>query len=157
VIRGTVNAQPALDYLEEIKLRTIDAIEVGMEDAMASLASSEAAAAPLQTGRLRSWILRSPRVKRTQRFISGTVNANVGPAGPHNQMFYIGNYLEFGTSVPAVVGKLMVFVAVDGTPVFTRKHKAFQVGPHPFMNATLHARKDSLMEIIAQYIREAID
>jgi hypothetical protein len=144
-----VNPQPALEYIEEVKLRAIEGATLGMGEAMDDLGNAAAGNAPKRTGELASIIARSPRVIATQRFIKGTVSANKGGRN-------VGLWQEFGIHVPAVANKLMVFVAPGGQVVFTRGHKAFHIPGHPFMNPTLQERKARIIETIANGIREAV-
>jgi HK97 gp10 family phage protein len=153
MIRGRVNAQPALDHIEEVKFRAIEAIQLGTQEAMDDLAAAASGNAAVRTGRLRAAILGSPKVTTTKNFISGTVSG-----GDYGNARHVTSYLEFGTSVPEVIAKkLMVFVAPDGHLVFTKKHKAFQVAARPFMNPTLQSRKAAMIEKIADRIRSAVE
>jgi hypothetical protein len=119
----------------------------GMGEAMQDLALATAENAPRRTGALERAILKSVKVKETSTEIVGTVSGNVGS-------LHVGLWLEEGTSVPAVVAK-MVLIDADGQPAFIRRHRAFRVPPHPFMNPTLQAQKQQIFETLRRHIRQA--
>lgn len=144
---GDVNA-----YLDRVKQRIFAGVRGGMQQSMDELAygvADKLFGNPIHshTGELAGAILGSPKVTETPEVIRGTISSDVGKK-------HIGLWLEEGTHVRAVQGKLFGFTAADGNTFFTRGHKAFDVKPRPFMNPTLHALSAQIFENIQ---RQAIE
>lgn len=139
--------ETAVQSFDERRRWIIAGVLEGMAEAMQDLALTTAENAPHRSGALERAILGSAKVKETGREIVGTVSGNVGK-------LHIGLWLEQGTHVPAVVKK-MVLINEDGQLAFIRKHRAFQVPAHPFMNVTLDAQKQQIFETLRRHIREA--
>jgi hypothetical protein len=122
-------------YIDQVKERILVGIRSGMKEAMEGLAAaveSKLEGDPItsHTGELAGAIAKSPKVTETASIIRGTVTADVG-------LKHLGIWLEEGTHVPAVEGKLYEFTEPDGDTFFARGHRAFDVKPHPFMNPAL--------------------
>jgi hypothetical protein len=142
------------DYLEQTRQNILAGIRIGMREAMEGLSwdvADKLQGSPIvsRTGKLLGAILGSPKVSETADVIRGTVSSDVGQK-------HIGLWLEEGTSVKAVEGKLFHFTTADGKSVFTHGHKAFKVAPHPFLNPSLAEYKSTIMEIISQKVGEAL-
>lgn len=143
------------DYLEQTRQNILAGIRQGMQQAMEGLAwtvADKLQGNPIvsRSGELLGAVLGSPKVTETPYYIKGTVSSDVG--GKH-----LGLWLEEGTNVKAVEGKLFHFTAADGASVFTHGHRAFQVAPHPFLNPSLDEYKPTILDIIQSRISEAID
>jgi hypothetical protein len=153
VDRASVDSTVA--YIDQVKERILAGIRSGMQEAMEGLAGaveSKLEGDPIvsRTGELASAIAKSPKVTETATIIRGTVTADVG-------LKHLGIWLEEGTHVPAVDGKLYEFTEADGDTFFARGHRAFDVKPHPFMNPALDEMKAPIMQIIADAVAEATD
>lgn len=145
------------DYLEQTKRNIFANVRKGMKESMEGLAATVAEKLegnPIvsRTGELLAHVLASPKVKETQRYIRGTVDAELGKK-------HLGLWLEEGTHVPATIGtskaKIYQFAPADGDSVFTHGHRAFQVQPHPFMNPSLEQFQPTILDIIANAVEEA--
>ena len=141
------------DYLEQTKRNIFRNVKTGMKDAMEGLAGTVASKLdgnPIvsRTGKLLAHVLASPKVTESERYIKGRVDAEDGQK-------HLGLWLEEGTHVPAVAGKLYQFTAADASSVFTHGHRAFQVAPHPFMNPAEEEYSGTLVDIIAAKVAEA--
>jgi hypothetical protein len=137
-----------------VKERILEAVRVGMREAMEGLAwtvADKLQGNPIvsRSGKLLGAVLGSPKVTETADVIRGTVTADVGEK-------HLGIWLEEGTHVQAVEGKLFQFTPADENTVYTRGHRAFDMKPHPFMNPSLAEFKAPIMEIIASRVAEAI-
>lgn len=149
---GTEQSVPAA--FDRARERLRDAIRSGMRAAMQELAeyvvSSKLSGGVLQrrTGSLINAVERSVRVKATEEFVAGSINAK--PASMPNE----GLWQEFGTKHPAITSGLRVFAGKDGGIVFTQGIKAFQISPRPFMNPSLHEREGNIFETIRAKVRE---
>jgi hypothetical protein len=155
MIDFAIDEAPVLDYLEATRTRILAGIRTGMQEAMEGLAwnvADKLQGSPIvsRSGALLGAILGSPHVTETAEVIRGTVSSDVGEK-------HIGLWLEEGTHVKAVEGKLFQFTAADGQSVFTHGHRAFQVKAHPFLNPSLEEYKPTIMNIIAQKIGEAVN
>lgn len=142
-------------YVEKVRLRILDGIRTGMQEAMQGLAwtvADKLSGNPIvsRSGELLGAVLGSPKVTETPQVIRGTVTAEVGKK-------HLGIWLEEGTHVPAVAGKLFQFTPPDGETVYSRGHRAFDVKPHPFMNPSLQEFKAPIMEIISARVAEAYE
>lgn len=151
VERASVDA--VQDYLERVKQRILAGIRAGMQEAMENLAGTaieqmSAAGIQSRSGALVEAIGDSPKATETTEVIRGTVSSNVGIKN-------LGLWLEEGIHDPAVKGKLYQFTAPDGSTVYTRGHRAFDVKPHPFLNPALEASKQPIMDVIAARVAEA--
>jgi hypothetical protein len=140
------------DYLEQTRQNILAGIRVGMKEAMEGLSwtvADKLQGNPIvsRSGALLGRVLASPKVTETAAYIKGTVDAELGKK-------HLGIWLEGGTDVPAVQGKLFQFTTADGTSVYTHGHKAFRVAPHPFMNPSLNEYKPTILDIIAAKISE---
>jgi len=140
------------DYLEQTRQNIMAGIRSGMKEAMDGLSwtvADKLQGNPIvsRSGELLGHILGSPKVTETVSYIKGTVDAELGRK-------HLGLWLEAGTSVPAVQGKLFQFTTADGDSVFTHGHKAFRVAPHPFMNPSLNEYRSTILDIITQRISE---
>lgn len=62
--------------------------------------------------------------------------------------------LEYGATIPAVSGKLMVFEK-DGQLVFTRKRRSFQLKEYRYLRSSLEDMKDSILTQITKAVQEA--
>lgn len=143
-----------IDYVDQMRQRILQGVRVGMNDAMQALAWNvvdKLQGSPIQSrsGKLMGGILGSPRVTENADYVRGSVAGRSSDGKP------IGLWLEEGTHVPAVEGKLFAFTTPDGNTVFTRGHRAFDVKPHPFLNSSLDAMRQPIMDIIAARVREA--
>jgi hypothetical protein len=141
-------------HLETTRQRVLAGIRNAMQEAMEGLAwtvADKLQGNPIvsRSGRLLGAVLGSPKVKETDTVIRGTVSADVG--GKH-----LGLWLEDGTHVPAVAGKIFSYTAPGGEQVFARGHKAFEVKPHPFMNPSLQEYKATILQMIAARVTEAV-
>jgi hypothetical protein len=141
------------DYLEQTRQNILAGIRQGMQEAMEGLSwtvADKLQGSPIvsRSGKLLGRVLASPTVTATPHYIKGTVDAELGLA-------HLGLWLEAGTNVPAIPGKLFQFVPADGASVFTHGHAAFQVKAHPFMNVSLNQYKPTLLDIITGRIAEA--
>ena len=144
-----------VDYVEQVKQRILEGVRSGMLEAMQGLAGTVADklhGSPIvsRTGALLSAIEGSPKVTETDAIIRGTVTADVGAK-------HLGIWLEEGTHVPAVEGKLYQFTEADAGTFFARGHRAFDVKAHPFMNPALDEFKAPIMQIIADAIAAATE
>jgi hypothetical protein len=134
------------DYLEQTRQNILAGIRVGMKEAMEGLSwtvADKLQGNPIvsRSGQLLGRILASPKVTETATYIKGTVDAELGAK-------HLGLWLEGGTDVPAVEGRLFQFTTADGTSVYTHGHKAFRVAPHPFMNPSINEYKPTILDII---------
>lgn len=135
-------------WMAEMQERVIDAIALGMEEAMHGLAAHAAANAPRRSGEMVSAILSSPSVHKSTRFIRGRVSADVGQK-------HLGIWLEEGVNVPEV-DEDIAFDSLGGEQIFSHGHKAFKVPAHPFMNQSLEEYETQIQDIIAEAISGAI-
>jgi hypothetical protein len=140
------------DYLEQTRQNILAGIRSGMKEAMDGLSwtvADKLQGNPIvsRSGELLGHILGSPKVTETASYIKGSVDAELGKK-------HLGLWLEAGTNVPAVQGKLYQFTTADGNSVFTHGHKAFRVAPHPFMNPSLNEYRSTILDIITQRISE---
>lgn len=62
--------------------------------------------------------------------------------------------LEYGATIPPVEGRLMVFSAKDGTTVFTRKRKGFQLKEYRYMRTGLADYRDTIIARVSATVRE---
>lgn len=147
-IRLQIDSTEAVDYVDRVRRRVLKALREGMAEAMQGLAAVAAANAPKKSGSLAAAILRSPKVTSTSKVIRGSVSGDVGAK-------HVALWQEQGINVPAVTNKLMVFVGSDGTPVFTRSHKAFRVAGRPFMNPALDTYQGQIIETLQKRMEEA--
>lgn len=146
------------DYLEQTKRNIFANVRTGMKESMEGLATTVASKLqgnPIvsRTGELLAHVLASPTVKETQRYIRGTVDAELGKK-------HLGLWLEEGTQVPATIGTskgvLYQFAPADGDSVYTHGHRAFQVQPHPFMNPSLEQYQPTILDLITAKIQAAV-
>lgn len=143
------------DYLRQTQQNILSGIRSGMQEAMDGLARDVAGklrGSPIvsRSGRLLGAILGSPKVTESTDTIRGTVSSDVGKK-------HIGLWLEEGTHVEAVAGKLYGFTAADGNSVFTHGHRAFKVAAHPFLNPSLEDYRPTIMDIITARVGEAVN
>ena len=143
-------------YVERVKQRVLAGIETGMQESMEGLAwtvADKLQGNPImsRSGDLLGAVLASPKVKVYATAIRGTVSTKGAKPGRN-----LGLWLEEGTHVPGVRGKLFAFTPPDGETVFTRGHKAFDVKPHPFMNPSLKEYKAQILQTIADRVAEAL-
>jgi hypothetical protein len=143
-----------VSYVEQTRERILDAIRTSMLEAMHDLAwnvADKLQGDPIvsRSGELLGAILASPSVTVKSESITGSVWSDVGEK-------HIGLWLEEGTHVPAVDGKLFQFTEPDGKTFFTRGHRAFDVKPHPFLNPALHESETMIFELIQQAVDGAI-
>ncbi|MHB8303354.1 MAG: hypothetical protein ACYDC6_11035 [Acidobacteriaceae bacterium] len=159
MIQMTVR-QPSVDgvvsYVERVRGRVLAGIVDGMRESMEGLAwtvADKLQGNPImsRSGDLLGAVLASPRVQVYATAIRGTVSTKGAKPGEN-----LGLWLEEGTHVPAVRGKLFAFTPPDGETVFTRGHKAFNVKPHPFMNPSLQEYKAQILQTIADRVSEAL-
>ena len=150
---GSAERVPAA--FEQARERLKDAIRAGMRQAMQELAeyvvSAKLSGGVLQrrSGNLVNAVMSSVRIKVTDEFVAGSINAKP-PKMPNE-----GYWQEFGTNHPAITGRMRVFAAPDGSIVFTRRTRTFQIAPKPFMNPSLHERESNIMDTIRAKVREA--
>jgi hypothetical protein len=142
-----------LEHVDVVRQRILEGIRGGMKQAMEDLAYNVADKLfgnPIvsRSGELATAILESPKVTETPEVIRGTVTADVGRK-------HLGIWLEEGTHVPAVDGKLYEFTEPDSGSFYTHGHVAFQVKAHPFMNPSLKEYQTTIMQIIADSVAEA--
>ena len=142
-----------VDHVEAVRHRILAAIREGMMEAMQGLAwtvADKLSGNPIvsRSGELLGAILGSPKVTETAEIIRGTVSSDVGAQ-------HLGLWLEEGTHIKAVEGKLYGFTPPDGKTFFTHGHRAFSIKPHPFMNPSLREYKSTIMEIIVAKVAEA--
>jgi hypothetical protein len=166
MIRFTLepDAGPKLaGYMEHVRARIVSAIRGGMREAMQDLASYIVAnklsgnpigqqAAPsrfTKPGDLAASIMAGVRVGGNEQEVYGTLSGR-----PKNQP-NLGYWQEFGTSHPAVAGKLRVFAGADGQLVFTTSIAAFSIQPRPFLNPSLGEQKAQIMATIHARLSEA--
>jgi hypothetical protein len=62
--------------------------------------------------------------------------------------------LEYGAHIPAVDGKLMVFSAKDGSTVFTRRRKAFDLPEFAYMRRGLADMREQIIAQVSRAVRE---
>jgi hypothetical protein len=117
--------------------RVIRAILFGMREAMDMLGAAVAGKIHSRTGKTAASVLQGVRATETTALVVGRIGTGFVGAKP------VGIWLERGTSVPSVSGKLMVFEGINGT-VFTRKHAAFRVPARPVFNPTLQGLKEEI-------------
>lgn len=146
------------DYLEQTKRNIFANVRKGMKESMEGLAATVASKLegnPIvsRTGELLAHVLASPTVKETQRYIRGTVDAELGRK-------HLGLWLEEGTNVPATIGTskaaIYQFAPADDASVYTHGHRAFQVQPHPFMNPSEQEYQPTILDIITAKIEESV-
>jgi hypothetical protein len=63
--------------------------------------------------------------------------------------------LEYGAYIPPVSGPLMVFSAKDGTTVFTRKRKGFQLKEYAYMRRGLADQRADIIAQISKAVQQA--
>jgi len=143
------------DYLERARQNILAGIRQGMQEAMEGLAwtvADKLQGNPIvsRSGKLLGKILGSPTVVEKPAYIKGTVDSDVGKK-------HQGLWLEKGTEVKAVEGKLFHFTTADGQSVFTHGHRAFRVAPHPFLNPSLEEYRPTILDLISMRITEAVN
>ncbi|HVJ09268.1 MAG TPA: hypothetical protein VM554_12880 [Acidisarcina sp.] len=144
----------AVEHIDAVRQRILASLRDGMQRAMAGLAGAaveEMAEAGIQnrSGELKGAIVRSPWVSETPLILRGNVTADVG-------MKHVGLWMEEGTNVPAVEGKIFEFAEPDAESLYSHGHAAFQVRARPFMNPALQKYQDSILQILADAVAEAI-
>lgn len=144
------------DYLAQTKRNIFAKVRTGMKEAMEGLAwtvADKLQGSPIvsRSGELLGHVLASPKVTETQRYIRGSVDAELGNK-------HLGLWLEEGTHVPATIGtsnaKIYQFTRADGNSFFTHGHRAFQVAPHPFMNPSIEQYQPTILDLIAAKLQE---
>lgn len=143
-----------VDHLAQTRKNIFAAVRLGMLQGMEGLSwnvADKLQGSPIvsRSGALLGAILGSPKVVENREVIRGTVSSSVGRKP-------LGLWLEEGTSVPAVQGKLYGFVPADGTSVFTHGHQAFRVAAHPFLNPSLDEYGPTILETIQARIAEVV-
>lgn len=141
-------------HIAGLRDRVLGSIRVGMKESMEVLARAEADklhGSPIvgHTGKLEQAVLASPKVTETDTVIRGDVSSFVDGKP-------LGAWLEDGTSIPAVVGKVIDFTAADVGKVFAHGHRAFHVKAHPFQIPTLEESKQAIFDTIQARIGEAM-
>lgn len=142
------SVQQVASRLERARSRILEAIQVGMREAMVGLADFAASRAPVRSGALLAAILKSPKVTTNSTVVRGTVSGDVGKK-------HVALWQELGIKVPAVSGKFMAFND-QGEQFFIQSHKAFQVPGKPFMNPALQEYKEQIIETIRGRVNEAV-
>jgi len=154
MVLDPASVDETVSYVEQTRERILDAIRVAMLEAMHDLAwnvADKMQGDPIvsRSGELLGAILASPSVSVKSATITGSVWSDVGEK-------HVGLWLEEGTHVKAVTGKLFQFTEPDGKTFFTRGHRAFDVKPHPFLNPTLHESETMITDLIQQAVDGAI-
>jgi hypothetical protein len=144
-----------VEHVDVVRQRILTGIRGAMQQSMEGLAwnvADKLFGNPIvsRSGQLLGAILGSPKVTETPEVIRGTVTADVGKK-------HLGIWLEEGTHVPAVEGKLYEFTEPDEGSFWAHGHQAFQVKPHPFMNPSLREYRDAIYQNIANAIGEALE
>jgi hypothetical protein len=157
MIQMDVDGSGVIDYLDATREKILQAVRVGMQEAMVGLAHQVVSHTGgggtdivSRSGRFVGAVLGSPKVSETDAYIKGTVSGIVDGKP-------MGIWFDEGTSVPAVAGTLFHFTAADGASVFTHGHGAFKVAPHPIMNKSLEEYKPILIDIITAKIQGAVN
>lgn len=147
------------DYLEQTRQNILVGIRAGMKEAMEGLSwtvADKLQGNPIvsRSGALLGFILASPKVTETAAYIKGTVTSDDQNSVFGGKVKHVGLWMEEGTHVPAVKGKLYQFTNAGGDTFWARGHRAFDVKPHPFMNPSLQEYRPTILDIIAAKISE---
>ncbi|MBS1803515.1 MAG: hypothetical protein JST28_09110 [Acidobacteria bacterium] len=149
-------------YIEEMRVRILQAIREGMKTAMEGLADTTieefyAAGLHSRDGQTVENIEYSPKVTETAAVIRGTVAAERDITLGGRKAKHIGLWMEEGTHVPEVKGVLFGFTEPQGNKtLFSRGHKAFDMKPHPFLNPALAKYETTIGEIIEKAVEDAV-
>ncbi len=140
-------------YFDQTKQRIFAAVREGVAEGTEQLSwtiADKLQGNPIvsRSGELLGAVLNGVRLRETANAIQGSVFPDTGRKN-------LAQWLEEGTSIPGVQGKLMAFfsAAMSGLKVI-RSHQAFKVAPHPFMNTSLAESEGPIFDLILQKVTE---
>lgn len=134
------------NYLQQTQAELIGAAKEGMADAMVSLGAAESTAAPKRSGSFAEVLRDETYVRTAADFIRGFVRTTEDRKNT-------GLWIERG--VRAVDKSiLLMFLGVDGKPVFTQGRAA--IAAKPFLDRTLFSHESRILEIILGKVNDKL-